>query len=72
MKIFVKAKPSSRSEFIKKIDNLHYQVAVKEPPIHGKANRAITKALAKYFNLQSNQVILVSGYANRQKIFQLL
>lgn len=72
MKIFIKAKPRSRKEYIEKIDNLNYFVAVKEPPFHGKANRAITKALAKYFKLPSSQVILVSGYSSKQKIFEIL
>ena len=68
MKIFVKAKPSAKEEKIEKIDENHYLVSVKEPPIKGKANAAIIKALAGYFKVPSSRVDIVSGYASREKI----
>lgn len=44
MRIFVKAKPSASHESVEKIDETHYEVAVTEPPIQGRANRAIIGA----------------------------
>ncbi len=71
MKIFVKAKPSAKEEFIKKIDGINFVVAVKEPPRKGKANKAIIKALAEYFNIAPSAVRLVSGFSAKQKVFEI-
>lgn len=70
MKIFVKAKPSSKEEKIVKIDESHYEVFVKEPPIGGMANRAIIKAISDYFNAPN--VRIISGHFSRQKIIEIL
>ena len=71
MKIFVKTKVNAKEEIIKRIDETHFIVAVKEPPIKGKANRAILKALANYFHLSKNQVQIVSGFTSREKIIRI-
>jgi hypothetical protein len=44
---------------------------VKEPPIRGKANRAIINVLADYFNVSVSQVVLLSGFSSREKIFNI-
>ncbi len=71
MKIFVKAKPNAREESIEKIDGINFIVAVREPPIKGKANAAITRALAQYFGVASSAITLVSGFSSRQKVFEI-
>lgn len=71
MKIFVKAKPDAYEEKIEKVDESHFIVSVKEPPIRGLANVAIVRALAGYFNVSSSQVKMISGYSSRQKIFEI-
>ena len=71
MKIFVKAKPGAREERIEKIDNEYFVVAVKDPPVEGRANRAITEALAEYFKVAPSRVRLVSGFSSRRKIFEI-
>lgn len=71
MKIFVKAKPKSKKEFVKKIDATHYIVAVKEPPVNNKANEAIVKLLGSYFNVSPSLVIIASGHTARQKIVEV-
>ena len=70
MKIFVKANPSSKEEKIVKIDESHYVVYVKEPPIKGRANSAIIEALEKYF--KASLVRIISGYASREKIIDII
>lgn len=49
-----------------------FKVSVKEPPMQGKANVAITKALAEYFKVSNSQVKLVSGLSSKQKVFEIL
>ena len=71
MKIFVKAKPVAKEEKVEKIDENHFVVAVKEPPKDGRANGAIAKALAEYFEVPQSSLRLVSGFSSRQKVFEL-
>jgi len=71
MKIFVKARPNAKEEFIRKIDGINFAVAVKEPPKKGKANAAIVKALAEYFNVAPSAIRLVSGFSSKQKVFEI-
>ncbi|MDP2735269.1 MAG: DUF167 domain-containing protein, partial [bacterium] len=49
--IFVTAKPGAKEERIRKVDEMHFEVAVKEPPKQGRANKAIAKALAQHFGV---------------------
>lgn len=72
MKIFVKAKPGAKHERVEKIDTTHFAVAVREPAKEGKANAAIIKALADYFDIPRSRVNLVSGSSRRQKTFEIL
>ena len=41
----ITAKPNAKEDCIEKIDESHYRVSVKEPPVQGMANRAIIKIL---------------------------
>ncbi len=72
MKISVTAKPSAHEECVEQIDDTHFMVAVKEPPRQGMANRAIIQALAKHFNTAPSNIKLFSGFASRQKIFEVM
>lgn len=70
-KLFITAKPNARDEMVEKIDDTHFVVAVKAPPIRGRANAAIIKALADYFHTASSRLRLVSGYTNKHKVVEL-
>lgn len=72
MKISVQAKPNAREEKVEKIDETHFVVAVKEPPVQGRANAAIQKALAGHLGIAPSRLRLVSGYSSRQKAFEIL
>ena len=72
MKIFVKAKPGAREEKVEKIGETDFVVAVKEPPIGGRANSAIIKALAKYFGVATWQVEIKSGLSSKQKVVEII
>ncbi len=71
MKIFVKAKPNAKEEKMEKINETNFIVAVKEPPVQGKANAAIIKALAGYFNTAPSAIRFVSGFSSKQKVFDV-
>ncbi|MBI4708764.1 MAG: DUF167 domain-containing protein [Candidatus Portnoybacteria bacterium] len=71
MKIFVQAKPRARKEFIEKISETHFVVAVCEPPEKGRANEAIIKALAQYFSVARSRIRITSGASSRNKIVEI-
>lgn len=71
MKIYITAKPKSKKEYIKKIDDIHYTVAVKELPLLGKANQAIISALAKYFSIPPYKIHILYGEKSKQKVVEI-
>ncbi len=48
-----------------------FTVAVKEPAVDGRANRAIERALAAYFKVAPSAVRIVAGHSAKQKIFEV-
>lgn len=66
MRINVKAKPNSNENKVDKIDNFNFVVSVKDPPVQGRANRAIVKLLSEYFH--TSRVRIISGHTSRNKI----
>lgn len=71
MRISVKAKPGAREEKIIKISDTKFEVWVKEPPIQGRANYAIIRALAEYFSVSVSNIRIVAGRVSRQKIIEI-
>lgn len=82
MKVFVIAKPNAKEECVEMIDgsaasmeragDARFMVAVKEPPVGGRANAAIAKALASHFGVAPSRVRLVSGFSAKQKVFEVV
>lgn len=72
MKIQVIAHPNSKKTKIEQdlLGNLH--VYVSQPPLEGKANKAIVDALAHYFKVKRSFVILLSGEKSKTKLFQII
>jgi len=56
MRIFVKAKPKSKKEYIKRAQD--------------GANEAVLKSLSKFLNIPVSSINFVSGQTSRQKIFE--
>lgn len=83
MRIIVKAKASAKQEKVEKLtqdsfnfegikpEPLEYKVWVKEPPIDGRANIAIIRALAKHFDIAQSCIRLISGQSAKRKVFEL-
>lgn len=71
MKIFVKAKPGAKTEKMEKIDDSHFVVSVKEPPVQGMANKAIIKVLSEYFSASQSDVKIISGNFSKNKIIEI-
>lgn len=71
MKISVKVKLRSKEEKIEKIDDDNFVVWVKELPIENKANEAIIRVLADYFNISRANISIISGFKSRQKTIEI-
>ena len=70
MKIKIRVAPrSSRDEVVKTGDD--YIVRVKAQPREGKANEAVIKLLAEYFEVTRSSVRITSGLSGRNKIVEI-
>jgi uncharacterized protein YggU (UPF0235/DUF167 family) len=83
MKIIVKAKTRAKENRVERVgqpsldldkrkeEPVIYKVSVKEVPVDGKANEAIVKALADYFDVAKSNITLISGQSSKQKVFKI-
>lgn len=72
MKIFISAKPSAKEDRVEKLDDTHFKVWVREPPIRGRANAALTRLLAEYFKIPLSHVSIVQGLYSREKVVDIV
>lgn len=72
MKISVIVHPNAKKSRIEKdlLESLH--VYVHEPPLEGKANKAVVEALATYFGVKKTNVLLLSGDKSKIKLFEII
>lgn len=72
MEIAVIVHPNSKKPRVEKdlLGDLH--VYVSQPPVEGKANKAVAAALADYFKVSKSQVRLLRGEKSKIKLFKVL
>jgi uncharacterized protein YggU (UPF0235/DUF167 family) len=81
-KLFIEAKPNAKKEKVEKIDSpslklrrageTHFAVAVKEPPVQGRANAAIIRALADFLGIAPSRLRIIAGWTSRRKTIEVL
>ena len=71
MRITVQVKPKKKRAYVEKVDADYYLVSVLEPPVDGRANTAVIKALAKFFDVSPSRITLVSGHTAKMKTFDI-
>ena len=71
MKIFVIVKTRAKKEGVKKIDETHFIVSVKEPPVDGRANTVVVRALADFLDIAPSRLRIATSRANRWKIIEV-
>ncbi|MDD2753406.1 MAG: DUF167 domain-containing protein [Candidatus Portnoybacteria bacterium] len=71
MIIHIKAKPDGYEDKMEKIDEAHFVVETREPPVNGRANLSIRNILARYFNVDVSKVRIIKGFKERSKIFEI-
>ncbi len=71
-KLFITVKTNSHQSLVEKIDDNHYRVEVKEPPVEGRANKAVVEAVADYFALPKSAITISSGQKGKKKVLEIL
>jgi uncharacterized protein len=72
MKLSVIVHPNSKRQRIEKdlLGMIH--VYVPEPPLEGKANKAVAELLVSHFKIKRNKIFLLSGEKSKNKLFEIL
>jgi len=71
MEIRVRAKVKSKREYVIKLEDGSFEVAVKEPPIENRANERIIELLAEYFDVPKSNVKIKLGKSSKFKVFMI-
>ncbi len=71
MKIFVKVKPNSKTESVKKAGLARFEVRTKSPPREGRANAAAIDALARHLGIPKSRIKILTGARSKQKVFEI-
>jgi uncharacterized protein YggU (UPF0235/DUF167 family) len=69
--IRVKAFPDSKKAHIEEVDNRVLRVFVREAPKDNRANRAIIKAVAAYYEIDENKLRIISGHHGLNKMIEI-
>jgi uncharacterized protein (TIGR00251 family) len=72
MEVFIRVKPGAKKNKIEKVDERSFSVWVKEPPVKGRANKAIVKLLADYFKIPVSRFRIKLGLKSKQKIIEII
>ncbi|MCB9799492.1 MAG: DUF167 domain-containing protein [Candidatus Omnitrophica bacterium] len=68
MRITVIVKPNAKEEKVEKMDADHYRVYVKAAPEEGAANRAVIETLSRYFETDTDHIVILSGQKSKKKL----
>lgn len=71
MRITIKAKPAAKVNEVEQLPDGSYIVSVKEPPVQGRANRAILELLADHFSVTLTRVRIIQGWTSRNKVVEI-
>lgn len=72
MIIYVEAHPRSKKEELIVKDENHFKVYIKEPPIEGKANKAIVEVLSRNLKVPKSSILLKKGKKGKIKVFEII
>ena len=71
--MIIKAKvfPDSNEDLVVKKDKDSFEVWVKAKPIQGRANQAVRRALADYLHKELEDIRIIKGFRERNKVFEI-
>jgi uncharacterized protein (TIGR00251 family) len=70
MRFAVRVKPGAKKEHVGGRHGDALVVAVVAPPVDGKANEAVRRALASAFGVRRREVVIVAGERGRDKVVE--
>lgn len=70
MRISVKTKTNASADKVEKTDS-GFAVFVTKSPERGKANLAVIKILADYFNMPPSNLHIISGFTSKNKLIEI-
>jgi uncharacterized protein len=71
MRIYVKVTPRAGKNEVTKISEGEYKVKVTAVPEKGKANDAVVKLLADYFDVPKSSISIIGGKSTRVKLVEI-
>ncbi len=71
MKIQITVKPNAKVEKVEAKPDGTYRVAVKAPPVEGKANEAVIRVLSEFFGVPKSSVQVVLGKSGKKKMVEI-
>lgn len=69
--IEIRVKPNATKSFVGGVHGDQLIVSVQAPAVDGKANKAVTTAIAQAFGIKRNAVSIVGGLTSRDKRLSL-
>lgn len=72
MKLFIRLRPNSKHNKIKKVDKFTFKVWVVEPAKEGQANEALINQLSNYFNIAKSRIVIKVGLKSKTKVLEIL
>ena len=71
VRVYVKVMPRAGKNEVSKTSEGEYKVKVTAPPEKGKANDAVIKILADYFNVPKSSISIIGGKSTRIKLIEI-
>lgn len=71
MQKIVKVKPNAKQQQIIEEEDGSLTIRLKSPPVDGKANEELIKALSKKFSVPKSYIRIKSGASSRQKLIEI-
>ena len=72
MKVMVRLRPNAKIEKVEKGSNGEFRVWVIAPAKEGKANQALIKLMADYFDRPRSAITIIKGATSRHKWLEVL
>ena len=71
MKLMLKVIPGAKKNELKQAEGL-CKIYLTAPPVDGKANEALIKFLAEYYQVKQSAIEILKGLKSRHKIVNIL
>lgn len=68
MELTVHVKPGSRKTGIEKISDTEWILKIREPPVEGRANFSVIRAVAEEFKIPPSSIEIKRGQKSKTKI----